>query len=448
MVCPTRSTPLNLAVLLVGFRLVVGCVPEIRVRASGADSAIDIATTDHAAPEDSGAHVDAVASDASDVDIDVSRLDRGEATDDGVIDAVETVRDDGFLDTPAIDVSIEVADVPSPDVGSGIDVASDGADAGLSGDLGLDTGSFSDVATDRGCGSCSAPNAASDCVDGTCRYRCLAGWGDCNGNRADGCETSVLRDATNCGACNAICLSTVCFAGACAARTCPSGMSLIPSGAFSMGSTTGDPDERPVRRVELAAFCIDVTEVTTASYASCPPTACSAPSLGASYNWGMAGRESHPINGVDWAQAMAFCRWRSGATLPTEAQWEYAARGVDSRVFPWGDTMPASQLCWSGSGTVRTGTCAIGSFPAGASPFGVLDMAGNVPEWTADWYAGYPSDGGTERNPSGPASGTSRVFRGGYWHSSFPSPVRAASRNSIDPAYRDYVGFRCALPGT
>ncbi|MDO9016093.1 MAG: SUMF1/EgtB/PvdO family nonheme iron enzyme [Deltaproteobacteria bacterium] len=225
---------------------------------------------------------------------------------------------------------------------------------------------------------------------------------------------------------------------------CPSGMRLIPEGRFLMGSPTmGDTNARPVHGVQLTAFCMDETEVTTSAYALCVMVgSCTSPATDMFCNWMVPGRGDHPINCVDWSQARAYCQSRGG-DLPTEAQWEFAARGADGRAYPWGNDAAGSQLCWSGGGVTRTSTCAVRSFPSGNSPSGLFDMAGNVFEWTLDWLGPYTGDTSSYAlNPSGPASGVSRVLRGGPWNS--PN-VRATDRDGIAPTYRSGdTGFRCS----
>jgi formylglycine-generating enzyme required for sulfatase activity len=175
-------------------------------------------------------------------------------------------------------------------------------------------------------------------------------------------------------------------------------------------------------------------------------------------------RERHPINCVDWQQAADHCRGR-GARLPTEAEWEYAARGADGRRYPWGDSPPTPErlngcgrrcreafravgLGWTAlydgdDGWASTAT--VGSFPQGASAFGLLDMAGNVWEWTADWLGPYARSADVVSAPTGPATGTERVNRGGGWDSGDPSWLRTAERNGFLPTYRGVsLGMRCA----
>jgi len=228
---------------------------------------------------------------------------------------------------------------------------------------------------------------------------------------------------------------------------CPEGMRLIPAGMFLMGELeSDDAPARPVHGVRLTAFCMDETEVTVSAYAECVRLgACTSPSTATFCNWMIPGREQHPVNCIDWNQARSYCQSRR-SELPTEAQWEYAARGTDGRAYPWGNDAPSSQLCWIGGGQTRASTCATRSFPSGVSPFGLFDMAGNVFEWTRDWMAPYTGEGSSSvLNPVGPPGGTSRVLRGGPWNTASAIVVRSTHRDSITPTYRSGdTGFRCA----
>jgi formylglycine-generating enzyme required for sulfatase activity len=207
-----------------------------------------------------------------------------------------------------------------------------------------------------------------------------------------------------------------------------------------MGANDGDSDEKPVHRVELDGFCMDVTEVTVEAYARCVSAgSCTKPDTGRWCNWGQSGKGNHPINCVDWDQATAYCRW-AGKELPTEAQWEYAARGGSRQLeYPWGSEAPGSRACWKRS----DGTCPVGSYLSGDSPFGLHDMAGNVWEWVQDWYGRYPSS--SSKNYAGPSSGSNRVDRGGSWGGHGPSYLRGSARYHVTPDIRSFsLGFRCA----
>ncbi len=225
---------------------------------------------------------------------------------------------------------------------------------------------------------------------------------------------------------------------------------LVPAGEFRMGSADSDAaahgDEKPQHPVSLPAFWIDQTEVTNAMYAKCAQAgACQPPgstsSSGRSNYYGVPAWDDYPVIYVSWDDAQTYCKW-AGRRLPTEAEWEKAARGTDGRVYPWGDGKPAPDLLnfnWNVKDTTQ-----VGYYPAGGSPYGAVDMAGNVWEWVADWYSETYYAQSPAQNPSGPPSGKYRVLRGGDW-SSRVEGVRTASRFSDLPGSRyDYLGFRCA----
>jgi len=259
-------------------------------------------------------------------------------------------------------------------------------------------------------------------------------------------------------------------------------MLYVPAGAFRMGSDylatayarelcreyldrdtiaacqkSNYGDESPAHAVTLSAFWIDQTEVTNSQYQQCELAgACSSPAeRGSHYRPAYYGTEEfadYPVIFVRRDQAIAYCEW-AGGRLPTEAEWEYAARGPGSSVFPWGDTFDGTRLnycdanCDAGPNdpTVDDGqsdTAPVGSYPSGASWVGALDMAGNVREWVDGWYGSYTPD--AQVDPRGPEHGDLIVPRGGSWIDN-PSLVRSANRGGNTPDYyRDYYGFRCA----
>jgi len=218
----------------------------------------------------------------------------------------------------------------------------------------------------------------------------------------------------------------------------------IPVGAFQMGSTGGDhyalEDEKPQRLVYLDSYWIDRSEVTLGMFRRFVKAA--------HYTWegAYSGAEARPVVNVTWADADAYCAW-AGAHLPSEAQWEKAARGNDGRLYPWGNQPAACRLAvmaLAPDGCGYQAAALPGSLPDGASPYGLLDMAGNAWEWVQDWYdpAYYPA--APARSPLGPLMGEQRVLRGGAW-SSPAGLVRAAARGHADPlTSSSEIGFRCA----
>lgn len=224
---------------------------------------------------------------------------------------------------------------------------------------------------------------------------------------------------------------------------CPAGMVFIAGGEFEMGADYA-ADQRPAHRVRLSPFCLDSTEVTVIAYGSCDAPECTRPGTVGGCNWGVPDRGNHPMNCVSWNQASAYCVWR-GATLPTEAQWEFVARAGDRRRWVWGDRFDPEGLCWSGVST-RASTCSVGSFPAERVGASMFDLMGNVNEWTADWFGAYPVDAGVTVDPVGPASGSARVHRGGGWQDSVPDSCGSTTRSADSPSitFGIQIGFRCA----
>lgn len=222
---------------------------------------------------------------------------------------------------------------------------------------------------------------------------------------------------------------------------CPDAMARIGGGSYRLGSPAGqgDSDERPEATVRLKTFCLDQTEVTQSAYAAfAKASAHPAPTCA----WSPTDTPTHPVSCVSHDDAEAYCAWRQ-AKLPTEAQWEAAARGKTQRPFPWGAEPPScarATMAGCADGPTATATHA-----AGATADEVHDLAGNVWEWVADRYA--PSYAArTRRDPTGPAGGPWRVLRGGSFRS-LAVGLRAADRDAAPPQTRDVtVGFRCAAP--
>lgn len=224
-------------------------------------------------------------------------------------------------------------------------------------------------------------------------------------------------------------------------------MVLIPAGSFEMGDKYHSSG-KPIHTVTLDAYRIDQYEVTNAQYAACVQAgACRLP--GDCSYWGEltyhdADKADHPVACVDWNDAQAYCEWRGGR-LPTEAEWEKAARGTDGRTYPWGEDPPNCSRAQYGD--CGDGTVPVGSRPAGASPYDVHNMAGNVGEWVADWYDDDYYARSPAHNPQGPDSGSYKVRRGGDWFIS--AGFLHAGTRFIEghPGRRsNRVGFRCVMP--
>ena len=247
------------------------------------------------------------------------------------------------------------------------------------------------------------------------------------------------------------------------------GMTLVyvPEGEFEMGSQDGLSDEKPVHTVYLNAYWIDRTEVTNAMFSAfINDTSYQTDADKAGFSWAfngskwekisranwqhphglsssLSGLEEHPVAHISWNDAQAYCEW-AGRRLPTEAEWEKAARGMDGRIYPWGNQVPNASLS---NYSLNIGdTTTVGSYADGASPYGALDMAGNVWEWVADWYGrGYYNSQNDWTNPVGPSSGVYRMMRGGSWNT-HPAAICTFSRFWYYPSNTNIVnGCRCAL---
>jgi formylglycine-generating enzyme required for sulfatase activity len=224
-------------------------------------------------------------------------------------------------------------------------------------------------------------------------------------------------------------------------------MVLVTAGAFQMGCNEAldaacQDDEKPYHQVTLQAFKIDKTEVTQTAYQACVTAgACTAPATAAGCNWDPATRGQHPVTCVSWDQAGAYCAWKL-RRLPSEAEWEKAARGASGNVYPWGSADPTCTL--SNYGDCVGGTAPVGSCPTGAGPNGVLDMGGNVYEWVKDWYDPAYYAASPLEDPLGPAAGTNRGMRGGGFGYE-PLYLRTSNRGGNPPtAQYAPLGFRCA----
>lgn len=238
-------------------------------------------------------------------------------------------------------------------------------------------------------------------------------------------------------------------------------MILIPTGEFRMGSR-GEHLAREIKRITyrrviflsklsnetpqhvvyVDAFYIDKYEVTNAQYKKfIEATGHRVPSY---WDDEKFNHPNQPVVGVSWEDAVAYAKW-AGKRLPTEAEWEKAARGTDGRKYPWGNEWDSSKCNSNAGGDKYEFTAPVSNFPASASPYGVMDMAGNVEEWIYDWYDKAAYRRGPKRNPKGPDSGSMRVLRGGSWYDTNWKYLRCAGRpRGIPDSGTSFIGFRCA----
>jgi formylglycine-generating enzyme required for sulfatase activity len=229
-------------------------------------------------------------------------------------------------------------------------------------------------------------------------------------------------------------------------------MVTVPAGSFQMGCNSAVDSqcysmESPYHPVNLSAFTIDKYEVTVGEYKMCVDSgSCMAAGPSAGCNYGVLGRDRSPVNCISWPMADIYCKW-AGKRLPTEAEWEKAARGTDGRKYPWGNTEPGCDHAVMNVGSCfNSGTQPAGSKPLGVSPYGAEDMIGNVWEWVSDWYDPSYYSASPADNPQGPSSGKDRIIRGGDFSIDSTRFLRASTRISLGPAWENRsigVGFRC-----
>ena len=415
-------------------------------------------------------------------------------------DAAPDLGPDLVADVPldvAVDAAPDVAPDVSPDVPAPVDVVAD-----VVVDLCANkTCNDNNVCTTDSCvaatGACQfdgVPQNGKPCDDGsicTTGEKCSAGVcqggtvGSCDDFKvctddscdpATGCKHVNLGSGTACGG-----GGTCDGAGSCSGGAVPAGMVLIPAGTFWMGCNSAKdsvcsskPEENPQHKVTLSAFYMDVTETTVAQYKACVDAGkCTAPGSQVPTKYAtFPDLTDHPVNFVSWSQAQQFCQWRGpGIDLPTEAQWEMAARGSCEkngstagdpacaqamRTYPWGEATPDCTLAVMNTGTggcATTSGCgcdtsslwAVASKPAGDSPYGIHDMAGNAWEWSRDaWVAAYAASDQTD--PMGLASGSIRPVRG-WGFTGTPTLMRASYRGSYAASTQQGgFGLRCARP--
>lgn len=255
-------------------------------------------------------------------------------------------------------------------------------------------------------------------------------------------------------------------------------MVYVPAGSYVRGASAQDPDadddELPRHNVQLEGFCIDRTEVSVAAYRACvdrgacePPDRTTAINANCNYTMMAGGNEEMPVTCVNWSVASAYCKWEGNGQLhsagprrlPTEAEWEIAASGGKGQRFPWGDSDPSCEranfdvgypggYCRPGNSVTVAHAFSVNALsPSGNSPFGAAQMAGNVSEWTSDWYdATYYTSACSQgcSSPLGPNNGSQKVVRGGSWFNA-AWRVRTSYRGMLDPTdSAPETGFRCA----
>ena len=423
---------------------------------------------------------DALAGDVGDVQVGLDVEDVADASD--VVDALDAfdvaASSDApdSADVPGLDASTDVPDVVdslgAPDVADvldAIDVSSPDApslqdivDVAASLDAGADAVAdvpldAVDVSVDVGPDIPADPCAGKNCDDGNA---CTTD--SCSGGT---CQWAQLPDWTSCGE------GMVCDGeGMCADVKVAKGMAYIPAGTFWMGcnatkDTNCNSSETPQHKVTLSAYYMDLTETTVTQYKACVDAGvCTVPSHQSPSQYATyPGFPNNPVNFVNWTQSQQYCQWRgAGFDLPTEAQWEMAAKGncekngstagdagcaSAMRTYPWGEPTATCSYAVMYDGTNdgcgANATWAVGSKTAGDSPYGLHDMAGNVWEWTRDWYSWTYYGSSSATDPYDSASASSRVYRGGGFGGGAVD-LRAGHRDFSDPsAAANYIGLRC-----
>jgi formylglycine-generating enzyme required for sulfatase activity len=230
----------------------------------------------------------------------------------------------------------------------------------------------------------------------------------------------------------------------------PEEMVTIPAGPFVRGTTNGGFDEQPQRTIALETFSIDRYEVTNHQYQQfvlgTGHRKAGPPSRYAKSISKMRG-PNQPAVYVSWDDANEYCRWK-GKRLPTEAEWEKAMRGTDARLWPWGNQEKPNGANWARVQDGHEVSARVGSFSTDQSPYGVMDGAGNVMEWVADWYQEAYYKEAPDKDPPSPEFGTFRVMRGGGYTTT-GGDIRITSRSKMVPDFRDEtIGFRCAISGS
>ena len=292
----------------------------------------------------------------------------------------------------------------------------------------------------QSCGTCDDGFSCQDgeCVEGACMPDC--GTAECGLDPVCGTQ--------DCGTCDD---GFLCQSGKCVENVVSVEMVLIAAGSFWMGCNQDvdqncDFDEYPYHEVTLSGYHMDKTEVTQSEYKKCVDAGkCGKPGC----DWRPAVTPNRPVVCVSWQFASDYCAW-AGKRLPTEAEWEKAARGTDGRKYPWGNedgTCDYAVMDDGGQGCGTDGTWNVcGKSPAGDSPYGLCDMSGNVWEWVSDWYDENYYFNSPSSNPTGPVSGSARVERGGGGGDHGGGNLRATTRFGVGPSDGNlaFLGFRCA----